>query len=199
MNTELNPRKERLPAVTRESDPETYDGLDELAQTMFGSPETSPFIIKRQSDGGLVGPFPFFAAAPKAGHDFMATLPNLAQIPGLPDDAREIAILVVGARYKAAYELYAHINVATKKLGMSAEDVEALARGERPQRLNEACSVTFDAATYLVGTPGPLPQELWDRCVRALGKEGTVKLVHYVGAYAYTCIILNAMDAPVPE
>ena len=82
---------------------------------------------------------------------------------------------------------------------MSKDVVEAIARGEKPAGLNENCSTAFDAATHLASTPGPLPQEIWDRCIAAFGKEGTVALVHYAGAYAYTCIILNAMDAPVPE
>ena len=123
----------------------------------------------------------------------------IASVPGLPSDAREVVILTVGARYQAAYELYSHVNVAQKKAGMSKEIVEAIARGEKPEGLNERCSAAFDAAEYLVGKPGPLPGEIWDRCVRELGKEGTIGLVHYAGAYAYTCIILNAIDAPVPE
>jgi len=43
----------------------------------------------------------------------------------LPDNVRQIAILVVGARYDAAYELYAHVAVAEKE-GMSAERLSAL-------------------------------------------------------------------------
>ena len=120
-------------------------------------------------------------------------------IPFFPADAKEVTILVVGAKYKAVYELYAHTNIATKKVGMSKDVVEAIARGEKPEGLNEQCDVAYDTAHYLVTTPGPLPQELWDKCINAFGKEATVGLVHYVGAYAYTCIILNAMDAPVPK
>ena len=32
-----------------------------------------------------------------------------------------------------------------------------------------------------------------------LGKEGAAALVHFVGFYPYTCIILNAMDASAPR
>ena len=194
---------ERLPPVTRESlassEQGAFDSLTSLTVKLFGDPKSSPFTYKRSSDGALVGPFPLYLASPGVGEHVVDLVGQLAGIPGLPADAKEVAILTVGAHYKAAYELYAHVNVAMKKVGMSKEVVEAIARGEKPDGLNEGCSVSFDATAYLASKPGPLPKELWDRCIKAFGKEGTVALVHYVGLYAYTCIVLNAMDAPVPD
>jgi alkylhydroperoxidase family enzyme len=194
---------DRLPPVTRESlapsEQAAFDSLTNLATKLFGDPKSSPFTYARSSDGALVGPFPLYLAAPDAGEHAVGLFGKLGRIPGLPADAKEVAILTVGAHYKAAYELYAHVNVATKKAGMSKDVVEAIARGEKPDGLNEGCSVAFDATAYLVSKPGPLPKELWDRCIKVFGKEGTVALVHYVGGYAYTCIVLNAMDAPVPD
>ena len=193
---------DRLPPVNREdlsvSEQKSFDGLASTAGALFGPSEKSPFVYKR-SDGAFVGPFPLCLAAPEAGEYLVGLYGTIAKIPGLPADAKEIAILTVGARYKAEYELYAHVNVATKKVGMSKGVVDAVARGEKPEGMNEGCNVAFDTAAYLASTPGPLPQELWERCMEVFGKEGTVALVHYAGSYAYTCIILNAMDCPVPE
>jgi hypothetical protein len=195
--------EERLPPVKRDDLPASehagFDSMMNLTTTLFGDPESSPFTYKRSSDGALVGPFPLFLAAPEAGEYSVGLFGKLGKIPGLPADAKETAILTVGARYQAAYELYAHTNVAIKKVGMAKDVVEAIARGEKPKGLSEGCDVAFDAANYLAGKPGPLPKELWDRSIKTFGKEGTVALMHYVGAYAYTCIVLNAMDAPVPE
>lgn len=129
----------------------------------------------------------------------MSIFGTLGKIPGLPPDAKEAVILAVGAKYQSGYELYAHGNVAVKKAGLSQEIVDQISSGRKPSTLNEQCSLSYDAARYLVDTPGKLSQELWDSCVSMFGKEGTVALVHYVGAYAYTCIVLNAMDAPVPN
>ena len=194
---------ERLPPVKRDdlpaSEHEGFDSMMNLTTKLFGDPESSPFTYQRASDGALVGPYPAFFAAPEVGEHAVGLFGKLGRIPGFPADAKETAILTVGARYEAAYELYAHKNVAIKKAGMSKDVVEAIAKGEKPKGLNEGCDVAFDAASYLVSKPGPLPKELWDRSLKAFGKEGTVALVHYVGAYAYTCVVLNAMDAPVPE
>ena len=147
----------------------------------------------------MLGPFPLVLENPAAGKNFLNIFGTLGEIPGLPLDARETAILAVGARYQAGYELYAHGNVAVKKLGMSRDVIDQIASGSKPQALNEQCSLAYDAARYLVDTPGKLSQELWDQCIKTFGRQGTIALVHYVGSYAYTCILLNAMDAPVPE
>lgn len=171
---------DRLPPVKRVDLPPTeqpsFDNLANAATSMFGAPESSPFIYKT-ADGRFVGPFPFFLAAPEAGEYAMGLFSRLARIPGLPADAKEVAILTVGAKYQAQYELYAHVNVAREKVGMEGSVVQAIAKGEKPSGLNEGCSVAFDVARYLTETPGPLSSELWDRSIAALGKEGTVALV----------------------
>lgn len=194
---------DRLPPVTREDlapqDQPSFDSLANLAGSLFGPPKESPFVYRRQSDNAFVGPFPLFLAAPEAGEHAMATFGRLAAIPGFPADAKEVAILTVGAHFQASYELYAHVNVAVKKVGMDEGVVKAIAAGKKPEGMNAGCDAAYDTAKYLVATPGPLPKDLWQKCLDAFGKEGTVALVHYVGAYAYTCVMLNAMDCPVPE
>jgi len=194
---------ERLPIISRDSgNAETqqiYEKFSSTADKMFGSPDNSAFILTRKSDGALLGPFPFLMAQPDVGQHVLDLIGKLGQITGLPADAKEVAILTTGAKYKAAYELYAHTNVAMKTVGMSEVVVRDLENGKRPADLSEACSVAYDVAHYLTGTPGPLPRDLWDRSVDALGRDGTMGLVHYVGAYAYLCMMLNAMDAPIPE
>ena len=188
----------RLPPSTREklspAQQSGHDELSELAEAAFGD----KFIWKRE-DGAMVGPFPALIAAPEAGVDMIKLVGKLAAIPGLPADAKETAILSTGAHYKASYELYAHGLMAAKTTELSENQVEQICGGKKPEDLNEACSTAYDIAKHLSSVPGPLPQDLWNRSMKALGKDGTLALVHYVGMYAYTCIILNAVDAPVPE
>lgn len=193
----------RLPALQREhvANPDqkaAFDALEKEAAATFGPPGQSPFVYKNSS-GAFVGPFPFFLAAPDAGTHFLGLFRKLSQIPGLPPDVKETVILAVGAHFQASYEMYAHSAIAIDKVGMSAEAVEVIKKGEKPGSLSEECSLAYDTSMWLLEKPGKLRDELWERCVKAFGKEGAVALVHYVGGYAYTCIVLNAMDAPVPE
>lgn len=174
----------RLPALQREefTNPDqkaAFDALEKEASTVFGPPEQSPFVYK-DAAGAFVGPFPFFLAAPDAGTHVLGLFRKLSAIPGLPPDAKETVILTVGAHFEAPYELYSHTNVAVKKVGMAKEVAEGLARGEKPKGLSEECGIAHEAARYLVSKPGKLSDELWERCVRMFGREGTVALVHYV-------------------
>lgn len=137
-------------------------------------------------------------AAPKIGKLAMQLVYSIGQLP-LPADAKETAILACGGHFQAAYELYAHEAVATNAAVLSKEQIEMIKKGDKAKDLNEDCSLAFDVAKQLCATPGPLPQAYWDRCVKAFGRDGTLALVHYIGLYAYICILLNAADAPVPE
>lgn len=173
----------RLPPLHRKDldSPEqkaAFDTLEKEASTIFGPPGQSPFVYKDDS-GAFVGPLPILLAAPEAGTHLLGTFRKLAAIPGLPADAKETVILTVGAHFQAPYELYSHKNVAVKKAGMPTDVVEALAKGDKPEGLNDQCGLAHDAAKHLVTKPGKLSDELWGRCVDTFGKEGTVALVHY--------------------
>src|SRR4030081_3913379 len=85
-----------------------------------------------------------------AGHDGHASL---------ADNVRQIAILVVGARFDAAYELYAHIAVAEWE-GMKPERLAALVAGLKPADLTKDENVAFDVSYKLV-RGGILPEPLY--------------------------------------
>lgn len=188
----------RLPPIPREdlspSDQHAYDEIWSVVSTSFGDN-----VKLRRKDGGLIGPLPFFLASPDLGLRNMQYFASLAQLPDLSREARETAILVTGARFQAGYEMYAHESVAVNTTALTKVQAQQLCKGVKPEGLDEQCDVAFDVTKYLANTPGPLPQDLWNRAVSVLGKQGTISLVHYVGFYAYICIVINAMDAPLPE
>jgi hypothetical protein len=49
------------------------------------------------------------------------------------------------------------------------------------------------------GRRGRLRDEVWERAVGAFGKEGALGLVHYVGYYAYACLLMNGAGVGMPE
>ncbi|KAK1055659.1 hypothetical protein LTR12_008531 [Friedmanniomyces endolithicus] len=182
----------RLPPLPRSDlPPAAQQAHDTISSFFASSPLGTAFDYKRPTDDALIGPMPFYLAAPDIGQGVMGLVGKAAALPGLSLEARETAILAVGARFQAG------MAVKTTKLG--EERVRLIAAGEKPRDMDEESGVAYDVATYLSSKPGALPQEMWERSVRVLGREGTVALVHFVGLYAYTCIVLNAIDAPVPE
>jgi len=118
----------------------------------------------------------------------------LAQMPGLPQLAREVAILVTGHHEAAAYEVYAHSAVSR----LSEADLDELKRGTCPAHLSKECHVAFKVATELCETPGPLDAGIWKEAINMFGMIGATTLVHYVGFYKYVATILNGFDAKVP-
>ncbi|KAK6437014.1 hypothetical protein LTR95_006789 [Oleoguttula sp. CCFEE 5521] len=188
----------RFPPLPRDKlQPDQLDTHDEqtaIAQGAFGP--SGELFQWTDKDGALLGPFPFALSSPEAGGAMIKQALLLGKLP-LPADAKEVAVLVCGVRFGAIYELYAHSAVAAQA-GLSATQIEEIKAGKKPDGLNEECSVAYDVAKYLANEKGALPGHLYDRSVSVLGREGTVALIHYVGCYAYVCIVLNAADAPAP-
>lgn len=83
--------------------------------------------------------------------------------------------------------------------GFSKSELDDIEKGVCPADFDEEKKVVFACATELVGRPGPLSQETWQRTVDVIGVQGTTAVVHYVGFYKYVSTILNGFDAQVPE
>lgn len=110
-----------------------------------------------------------------------------------------MAILVVGTKYGAAYELYAHTQLASKTTNLGDQTVEQIKRGIKPESLSQTDGIAYDVAYALVSETGPLRDDLWQRSVDVLGRSGTTALIQFVGFYSWVCIILNGFDVLVPE
>lgn len=154
----------------------------------------------RTSDSAFVGPFAalLYTPTPLASH-FMNLFKALGKVPGLPPSARETAILATGAHYGAAYELYAHKAVAVTSGALSEQEAEGVASGKLPDGSGEDVRIALEVARALCERKGPLEDGLWRQAKEAFGLQGAAALVHYVGCYAYTSILLNGADTPVPE
>ena len=110
---------------------------------------------------------------------------------------QQIAILVVGARFDAAYEVYAHIAAAEKE-GMPAARLAALVADLKPNDLDAAESVAFDVA-YALSRGGTLPEQLYRLAVDTFGQHRANALICLVGLYALVSTTLNGFNVPVPE
>ncbi|TKA83102.1 hypothetical protein B0A55_00866 [Friedmanniomyces simplex] len=150
---------------------------------------------------GVGGPFPFLAVLPGIGRLSLDMLVGLGEATRgvLPLDAREIASLVCASHFGSAYATNAHTEIATKQKLLSQSQCQTITAGAKPDDLSEKGSLAYDAAYFLLNIRGPLSQELWNRCMSAFGKEGTVGLVHYVALYTWTSIALNAADVSTSE
>jgi 4-carboxymuconolactone decarboxylase len=109
----------------------------------------------------------------------------------------EIAILVTGAKFRAAYEIYAHVLVAELG-GLPDDKLATIVAGQRPSYLTPEEAVAYDVASALV-SGGVLPELTYRQSVRAFGEEGTAEIISLVGLYCMVSVTLNGFDVPVPE
>jgi 4-carboxymuconolactone decarboxylase len=185
----------RLPLIapadlTPEQKP-LYDDMRKGIASNFNA-----FIVERD-DGALMGPWNPWLHEPAIGKAIWNLTLAMTANATLPDNVRQIAILVVGARFDAAYEIYAHIAVAEKE-GMSQERLATLVADVKPVDLAKDESVAYDLA-YALSRGGTLPEPLYRLAVTTFGQHGTNELIYLVGLYALVSTTLNGFNVPVPE
>lgn len=150
-----------------------------------------------RSDGALMGPWNPWLHWPEIGGAIWDLTKAMSMGATLPDSARQIAILVTGAHFNAAYEIYAHVAVAEKE-GMSAARLSTLTAGAKPCDLSGPEEVAYDVTHALV-TGGVLPRPAYDMAVKTFGEKGAGELIYLVGLYCLVSVTLNGFNVPVPE
>jgi alkylhydroperoxidase/carboxymuconolactone decarboxylase family protein YurZ len=175
----------RLPAIrpdelNAEQKP-LYDDMSQGIQTDFKGFENV------REDGALLGPWNPWIRQPKFGKPVWELVKTMVAEPSLPAPVREIAILVTGAHFRAAYELYAHVIIAEQR-GLSDEKLATIVAGQRPVDLTRQEAVAYDFASALVNG-GVLPE---------FGEPGAAELSYLIGVYCLVAVTLNTFDVPVP-
>jgi alkylhydroperoxidase family enzyme len=154
------------------------------------------FVSMRQ-DGALMGPWNPWLHEPSVGKRIWELTKALSSRSSLPDTPREVAILVVGSKFKAAYQIYAHVAAARCK-GIPEAKLAALLAGQRPGDLTRDEAIAYDVATALLSGDA-LPEPIYSAAVRAFGEHGAAELCYLIGLYCLVSVTLNAFDIPVPE
>lgn len=150
-----------------------------------------------REDGALMGPWNPWLHEPAIGKAIWNLTLAMTANAVLPDNVRQIAILVVGARFDAAYEIYAHIAIA-ERAKMAPERLATLTADLKPTDLAADESVAFDLA-YCLSRGGTLPEPIYRLAVATFGQRGTNELIYLVGLYAMVSTTLNGFNVPVPE
>lgn len=179
------------PADLTDEQRSLYDDMREGIAGHFNA-----FQVER-SDGALMGPWNPWLHEPVIGKAIWnLTLAMTAQAT-LPDPIRQLVILVVGARFDAAYEIYAHIAVAENE-GMTPKRLATICADLKPDDLNDDESIAFDLAYALV-RGGTLPEPIYALARRTFGQHGLNEMIYLVGLYAMVSTTLNGFNVPVPE
>ena len=185
----------RLPPIS----PSELDGkLRPLYQDMReGIERNFKGFTAIDAEGRLIGPWNPWLRFPKFGAPVWELVKAMSTDPSLPRPVREVAILVTGARFHAAYEIYAHVMVAELR-GISDAKIATIVAGQRPADLTREEAIAYDMAAALV-TGGVLPELTYRQAVGAFGQGGAAELISLVGLYCMVSVTLNGFDVPLPE
>lgn len=185
----------RLPLIApADLTPEQKSLYDEMRKGIASN--FNAFKVERE-DGALMGPWNPWLHEPAIGKAIWDLTMAITANAVLPDNVRQIAILAVGARFDAAYEIYAHIAVAERE-GMKPKRLATLTADLKPDDLAADESVAFDVAYALV-RGGTLPEPLYRLAVNTFGQHGANELIYLVGLYSLVSTTLNGFNVPVPE
>jgi 4-carboxymuconolactone decarboxylase len=159
--------------------------------------EAAEAIQSGPRGAGLRGPFNALLRSPE--------LCDLVQRVGayvrfgsaLPPALNELAICIVGRKWTAQYEFYAHRRLAIEA-GVAPVILDAIAAGARPRGLSADQAAIYEFATSLLET-GQVSDAAFKAVQERFGDRGVVDLVGAVGYYTLVSMVLNVDRVPLPE
>jgi 4-carboxymuconolactone decarboxylase len=108
----------------------------------------------------------------------------------------ELAIITVGARWKAEFEWWAHARMA-REHGVADAIVDAIGRGQDPPFGNDDERIVYTTASELT-TTGHLSEDTYGAARQLLGDQALVELVTLCGYYTLVSFLLNGFEVPLP-
>jgi 4-carboxymuconolactone decarboxylase len=179
----------RLPELRRDQLPPEALAVWEAVVGTRGSRLETP-------GGGLAGPFNAFLHAPAIGGKLTELGATLRYGTTLDRRLTEVAIITVGARWKAEFEWWAHARMASRH-GVPEAVIDAIASGTSPPFEAGDERVVYLVA-HSLATRGVVPQQDYDAARQLLGDTGIVELVTLCGYYTLISFLLNAFDVQLP-
>ena len=152
--------------------------------------------VIRGPRGALIAPFvPLLRSPELMGHaQRMGEYLRYRSAIGLR--LSELAILITAHAWSQPVEWTIHAPIALRE-GISAEAIEAISQGQRPQTLADDEAVVYDFSIELQRYRA-VSDATWQRAIDRFGEHGTVDLIGINGYYTLLAMVMNAARTPVP-
>ena len=174
----------------------SYHDLDPAHQRVWDGVIGSRGGELVNEQGGLVGPFNAFVHAPDVGRRLSSLGRVLRFGTSIERRLTEVAIITVGAHWKAEFEWWAHARMA-REHGVADAVIDAIGRGEDPPFEADDERAAYVVAQQLSET-GRLDQAAYDAAQQLFGDTGVVELVSLCGYYTLVSFLLGAFAVPLP-
>jgi hypothetical protein len=148
-------------------------------------------------DGVLTGPFGIMLLAPRVGGALSALGEAVRFDTGLSPRMRELAILVVAARHRSAFEWYAHETIG-RQVGLDDAELDALLSHDTlpAAAADESAGLALVVAAV---DRGDVPDEAWQRAVDTLGIVAVTELMTLVAYYTGLALLLRVFRVGPPD
>jgi 4-carboxymuconolactone decarboxylase len=146
--------------------------------------------------GQVSGPFVPLLRSPEVMNRARAMGDYLRFKSTLPPQLSEFMILITAREWTQQYEWEAHAKLALKA-GVTAQTVDAIAQGRRPEHLTEDEAILYDLSTELQHNKS-VSDGTYARAVSRYGEQGVIDAVGITGYYTMLAMVLNTARTPLP-
>jgi 4-carboxymuconolactone decarboxylase len=108
----------------------------------------------------------------------------------------ELAILIAARHWTNSYEWNAHHTLAVKA-GLSADIINAVSDGRRPDRMADDEAILHDFCMELLNN-GSVSDATYERALAKFGEAGVVEAAGLQGYYSYLAMVMNVARSPSP-
>ncbi|MGA1676571.1 MAG: carboxymuconolactone decarboxylase family protein [Pseudomonadales bacterium] len=177
-------------------DPIEPNQLSDAQRSLVAAVEQGP---RAQKHGriGMAGPFGVWLRAPEVSDAAQRFGVAVRFTTSLPEQVKEIAILTVGAYYRARFEFFAHAALA-RAAGVDDGVIEALRTGATPAFAGARERAAHELTTALLMRHAWTDTE-YDLARQQFSEQERVELVTVIGYYCQISLTLNAFCVPLPE
>jgi 4-carboxymuconolactone decarboxylase len=153
--------------------------------------------IRSGPRGGLSGPFVPLLHAPMLADRVQSLGAHLRFQCSLPEDLKELAIIVTARHWTAQFEWYFHRPLALAA-GISDDIVAAIAEDRRPDDLSPVRAAVYDFCIEL-HEEARVSAPTFQRALDHLDRGRLIELIGLCGYYTLIAMVLNVAEVPVPD
>jgi 4-carboxymuconolactone decarboxylase len=173
--------------MTHRLEPIPVSELSEAQQSLYRGITEGPraqgprHFELTNKDGALLGPFNAFLLSPRLGGALQELGSAVRYQSSLSARIREMAILIVAARWNSAFERTSHESVA-RAVGLTDAVLEEIREGRVPELEDgheRACAHLVSAMV-----DGDIDDEAWAKWAKAVDRTTVFELTTLVGYYA---------------
>jgi 4-carboxymuconolactone decarboxylase len=170
--------------------------ISEIAPEDLTAEQAAVLEAVQRGRGFLPTPFRIWLHSPKLAEHMEGLGTFLSTSSSLTEREYEIAVVVVVRRLGSAFPLDAHVRGALKA-GHPPAVVDALREGHDPELATDRERAIYDIART-ANDLEPASDEIFDRAVTALGREGLADLLALIGYYTAVGVAMKVHRVPAP-